>query len=92
MKVNKKIKKPTIKKHFITMKMKDLLVDGDKDVKYDDRAFRRGYHHGYSDAIDATKAGKNVIKFFNTTLFKWRFGKKPFKYIFEYDPPPRCKG
>jgi len=87
MKVNKKIKKPTIKKHFITMKM----VDGDKDVKYDDRAFRRGYHHGYSDAIDATRAGKNVIKFFNTTLLKWRYGKKPFKNVFEQDFPPFCK-
>tara|TARA_R110000751_G_scaffold144948_3_gene248535 strand:+ start:4070 stop:4336 length:267 start_codon:yes stop_codon:yes gene_type:complete len=53
-----------------------------------DADYRRGYHQGYSQAIDDQAHGKNLLRFFNKTLTAWRFGKKPFKPISEMDFPP----
>jgi len=61
---------------------KDHWLDGN---------YRRGYHQGYSQAIDDHKWGKGVIKFFNNKLTKWRYGKPPFKPISEMELPPDAK-
>jgi hypothetical protein len=55
-----------------------------------DNNYRRGYHHGYSQALDDQKWGKSVIKFFNTKLTQWRYGKKPYKGWDEVEHPPNA--
>ena len=54
-----------------------------------DANYRRGYHQGYSQAIDDHRAKRNdIISFFNNILTKWRYGKKPFKSLSEMEIPP----
>ena len=54
-----------------------------------DSNYRRGYHQGYSQAIDDYRAKWiDIISFFNNILTKWRYGKKPFKSLSEMEIPP----
>lgn len=50
------------------------LLD-DPSIKFDDRAFRRGFIHGYLMALDNIKAGigyNEMNSFFNDQLMPWR--------------------
>ena len=45
---------------FKVISAKEMLKD---DIKYDDRSYRRGYHHGYEQALDDIRYGKNTTQF-----------------------------
>ena len=79
------------KQVFDVITLKDILDQEDNKDDYFDASYRRGYMHGYDSAIDDTKANKNVIKIFNNHLMKWRFGKKPYKDLSEFECPPYCE-
>ena len=67
----------------------DMLKEP-KNPLHNDSSYRRGYLHGYDSGMDDTKSGKNVIKFFNNELMKWRYGKTPYKDWDELQFPPKC--
>ena len=69
------------------------IVDVMQDLKVEDeieheKTFRRVYIHGYDSAIDDMRRNNvnKVIGFFNNTLMKWRYGKKPYNLTFEIPP------
>jgi len=70
-------------------------VDADTvDIKtIDDRPYRRGYHHGYEQALSDIKYGKNTSKFtkYNGELMKWRFGKENYPCNETIIPPSATK-
>lgn len=55
--------------------------------------YRTGYHHGYIQALQDIKFGKNTNNFtkFDGDLMRWRYGKKPFKKHNELQIPPSAK-
>ena len=58
----------------------------DKDMKIDDRAYRRGYRHGYAQALQEIKWGKKAGSLYawSSELDKWNFLHDPFSMT----PPP----
>ena len=46
-----------------------------KDVKVDDRTFRRGYRHGYHQALTDIRSGHKLSKLYTWTknLLNWNF-------------------
>ena len=75
---------------FKVISAKEMLKD---DIKYDDRSYRRGYHHGYEQALSDIKYGKNTSKFtkYNGELMKWRFDKKNYPCNETIIPPNATK-
>jgi hypothetical protein len=61
----------------------------EENVEYDDRAYRRGYHHGYEQALRDIKFGKNTTKFtkYDGELMKWRYGKHNYPWNESICPP-----
>ena len=68
------------------------LEDKYKDIPFDDRAYRRGYQHGYQQALDDIRYDKNTSKFtkYDGQLMRWRYGKKDYPWN-EMISPPNAK-
>ena len=71
---------------FKVISAKEMLKD---DIKYDDRSYRRGYHHGYEQALDDIRYGKNTTQFtkYDGELIRWRYGKKDYDWNEMITPP-----
>ena len=76
---------------FTLMSAKEL-VEKYKDIPYDDRCYRRGYHHGYLQALHDVKYGKKTQKFtkFDGELMRWRYGKEGYP-VNQMITPPNCE-
>ncbi len=73
------------------MRLKDTV----EDIKYNamkeaDAGYRRGYHHGYIQALEDTSLKKEIEKNYSE-IKKWRVGKSPYKPTSEVELPPRAK-
>tara|TARA_Y100000004_G_scaffold195546_2_gene262840 strand:- start:153 stop:374 length:222 start_codon:yes stop_codon:yes gene_type:complete len=62
------------------------MNNDNKKIVIDDRAYRRGYRHGYSQALQEIKWGKKVGKLYSWSneLDKWNFMHDPQAMT----PPP----
>jgi hypothetical protein len=68
-----------------------MLKNKENELYYQETSYRRGYHHGYSTAIDnikmfGVKIPKSIYNFFNKALFKWRNTSSS-----ELEMPPQIK-
>ena len=63
--------------------MKILNTKNIKDVKVDDRAYRRGYRHGYHQALKDIKNGHKLSNLYTWTknLLKWNLRHNQFEFI-----------
>jgi hypothetical protein len=74
MKINKDTSSNVKESGWSVLSGQDLLKEYEN---YDDRSYRRGYHHGYEQALDDIKYEKNTDKFteFDGKLMRWRYGR-----------------
>ncbi|ANS05436.1 hypothetical protein [uncultured Mediterranean phage] len=65
-----------------------------KDVKVDDRTFRRGYRHGYHQALTDIRSGHKLSKLYTWTknLLNWNFRHNPFELTIPPMYPEKFKG
>ena len=57
--------------------MKPFTEEENKQYREQETAYRRGYRHGYSSAIDDSPIGamNHLFHFFNTKLMEWSYFK-----------------
>lgn len=65
-----------------------------KDAKVDDRAFRRGYRHGYHQALRDIRGGHKLSRLYTWTkeLLKWNHLHNPFTLAIPPVYPEKFKG
>jgi hypothetical protein len=79
---------------LVTQLMSDV-EEGGEAAQANELSYRRGYTHGYSQAMDDLQAGtfpplwKKVCAFFDGALAKWRYAKGKLGHSF---PPSYRSG
>ena len=74
--------------------MKILNTKDIEDVKVDDRAYRRGYRHGYHQALRDIRTGHRLSNLYTWTknLLNWNFKHDPFELTTPPMYPKKFKG
>ena len=69
------------------------LYEGNGENEAGEMGYRRGYLHGYHQALKDKAQKRKTGKFtkFDGALMRWRYGKKPFKSVTKWEQVPQAE-